>query len=289
MSTSTASVVARPRLRGGQLASLGIFELVLLGYAAIVVYPLLVMLASSLKSTGEIFQDPLALVPPSLRLSNYAQAWDQAHFGTYFQNSLLVGVVSVIFILLFGSMAAYVLARYPFPGNQLVYLLFLLGFMVPIRLAIVPLFILMRDLHLLDSLVGLVVVYVAGGMPFTIFILVNFFRRIPRDLEEAARIDGAGTFGIYWRIMLPLVRPALATVAIFEFLHVWNDFFFPLIFIGSPSLRTIPLGMSAFFGEYANNWGLLFAGLSISIVPVLVLFLLMSRQFIAGLTAGAIR
>jgi raffinose/stachyose/melibiose transport system permease protein len=280
----------RPRrLSLGQIGSVALFEMVLLAYAAVVVYPLVLMLASSLKTTGEIFKDPLSLVPSAPRFANYVDAWEQARFGTCFQNSVFVGVVSVALILFFGSMAAFVLGRYQFWGSNFIYLLFLLGFMVPIRLAIVPLFVLMRDLRLLDTLWSLIVVYVAGGMPFTIFLLVSFFRRIPRDLEDAARIDGANAFQIYYRIMVPLVRPALATVALFEFLKVWNDFFFPLIFIRSESLRTVPLGMSVFFGEYSNDWGLLFAGLSISIVPVVVLFLLMSKQFIAGLTAGAVK
>ncbi len=273
----------------GRVIRVSLIQLVLLAYAAVVLYPLLIMVASSLKTTGEIFQNPLGLIPDRIRFSNYTEAWYQANFGTYFKNSIVVGGVSVLVILFFGSMAAYVLARFPFPGNRLIYLLFLAGFMIPVRLAIVPLFIMMRDLHLLDTLWSLICVYVAGGMPFTIFILVNFFRRIPRDLEDAAVVDGASPFQVYYQISLPLVRPALATVGLFHFLNIWNDFFFPLIFIRSEGLRTIPLGISTFFGEYSNNWSLLFAALSISILPVIVLYLLTSKQFISGLTAGAIK
>jgi raffinose/stachyose/melibiose transport system permease protein len=247
------------------------------------------MVASSLKTTGEIFANPLSLVPESIRLANYVEAWNQANFGTYFRNSIFVCVVSVVLILFFGSMAAYVLARFSFPGNRAIYLLFLAGFMIPVRLAIVPLFIMMRDLQLLDTLWSLILVYIAAGMPFTIFLMVNFFRHIPRDLEDAAVLDGAGPFQVYYQIMLPLVRPALATVGLFHFLNVWNDFFFPLIFIRSENLRTVPLGVSTFFGEYTNDWALMFAALSISILPVIVVYLLASRQFITGLTAGAIK
>ncbi len=291
MSIRSTGIDWLPRRRpsGGRLVIAGLLQLVLLAYAAVVVYPLLIMVVSSLKTTGEIFQNPLDLIPESIRLANYAEAWNQANFATYFKNSVFVSVVSVVVILFFGSMAAYVLARFPFPGNRLIYLLFLAGFMIPIRLAIVPLFIMMRDLRLLDTLWSLVCVYVAGGMPFTIFLLVNFFRHIPRDLEDAAVIDGAGPFQVYYQIMLPLVRPALATVGLFHFLNVWNDFFFPLIFIRSEELRTIPLGISTFFGEYSNDWALLFAGLSISIAPVIIVYLLTSKQFISGLTAGAIK
>ena len=272
------------RFTGGSL-----IQLLLVGYALLVVYPLLIMVASSLKTTGEIFANPLSLIPQSIRLSNYADAWNQANFGTYFRNSIFVGVVSVLLILFFGSMAAYVLARFSFPGNRVIYLLFLAGFMIPVRLAIVPLFIMMRDLRLLDTLWSLILVYIASGMPFTIFLMVNFFRHIPRDLEDAAVLDGAGPFQVYYQIMLPLVRPALATVGLFHFLNVWNDFFFPLIFIRSENLRTVPLGVSTFFGEYSNDWALLFAALSISIVPVIIVYLLASKQFIAGLTSGAIK
>lgn len=267
----------------------GLVHILLLGYAAVVVYPLLIMIASSLKTTGEIYDNPLSLIPQTIRFANYANAWEQANFGTYFRNSIFVGFVSVFFILFFGSMAAYVLARFPFRGNRAIYLLFLAGFMIPVRLAIVPLFIMMRDLRLLDTLWSLILVYIAAGMPFTIFLMVNFFRHIPSDLEDAAVLDGAGPFQVYYQIMLPLVRPALATVGLFHFLNVWNDFFFPLIFIRSEDLRTVPLGVSTFFGEYSNDWALLFAALSISIVPVIIVYLLASKQFISGLTAGAIK
>lgn len=287
----------RPRGKGRSLfhgtpallAGKGLIQLLLLSYGVLVVYPLLIMLASSLKTTGEIFANPLSLIPETIRLANYVEAWNQANFGTYFRNSVFVGTVSVALILFFGSMAAYVLARFSFPGNRAIYLLFLAGFMIPIRLAIVPLFVMMRDLHLLDTLWSLIVVYIAGGMPFTIFLMVNFFRHIPRDLEDAAILDGAGPFQVYHQIMLPLVRPALATVGLFHFLNVWNDFFFPLIFIRSANLRTVPLGVSTFFGEYSNDWSLMFAALSISIMPVIIVYVLTSKQFIAGLTAGAIK
>jgi raffinose/stachyose/melibiose transport system permease protein len=291
MSTRSEGDIGSPvhRRSMGRLVGGTLIQLVLIGYAIVVVYPLLIMLASSLKTTGEIFANPLSLIPETIRLGNYVAAWNQANFGTYFRNSIFVCAVSVTLILFFGSMAAYILARFSFPGNRAIYLLFLAGFMIPIRLAIVPLFIMMRDLHLLDTLWALILVYVAGGMPFTIFLMVNFFRHIPGDLEDAAVLDGAGPFQVYYQIMLPLVRPALATVGLFHFLNVWNDFFFPLIFIRSENLRTVPLGVSTFFGEYTNDWSLMFAALSISIMPVIVVYLLASKQFIAGLTSGAIK
>lgn len=290
MSTSREQVAVTHERRGmGRYVVTGLIQLVLVAYGLIVVYPLLIMIASSLKTTGEIFANPLQLIPETARFINYVDAWNQANFGTYFRNSIFVGLVSVFMILWFGSMAAFVLARFSFPGNRAVYLLFLAGFMIPVRLAIVPLFIMMRQLHLLDTLWSLILVYIAGGMPFTIFLMVNFFRHVPRDLEDAAILDGAGPFQVYYQIMLPLVRPALATVGLFHFLNVWNDFFFPLIFIRSENLRTVPLGVSTFFGEYTNDWALMFAALSISILPVIAVYLMASKQFIAGLTSGALK
>jgi len=261
-------------------------QIVLIGYAALVVYPLLIMVASSLKTTGEIFANPLSLVPATVRLGNYVDAWNQANFGTYFRNSIFVCVVSVLLILFFGSMAAYVLARFSFPGNRAIYLLFLAGFMIPIRLAIVPLFIMMRDLHLLDTLWSLIVVYIAGGMPFTVFLLVSFFRHIPRDLEDAAVLDGAGPFQVYYQIMLPLVRPALATVGLFQFLNVWNDFFFPLIFIFDEDYKTVPFAAINSIGQYRTDWGVVFASLAMSIVPVLIMYVLLARQIREGVGVG---
>jgi raffinose/stachyose/melibiose transport system permease protein len=251
-------------------------------------FPILVMLVSGFKSTVEIFTNPFGL-PAKWTLSNYVTAWNKANFALYFRNSVLVSAFSIAGIVLVSSMAAYILARYDFPLKRVVYLYILAGLVLPARLAVIPIFLLMRNIGLLNSLAGLVIVYVASGISFSAFLLTNFFRSIPMDLEDSARMDGAGSFRIYWRINLPLLRPALATVAIFNFINVWNDFFFPLIFINARAKRTIPLGIQAFFGEYAIQWDLLFAGLNIAIIPVVVFFLILSRQFISGLTEGAIR
>jgi len=161
--------------------------------------------------------------------------------------------------------------------------------MFPIRLAIVPLFVMFRDFQLLDTLHGLVLVYAASGLPFAIFVMTSFVRSLPRELDEAAGIDGAGHFTIYRRIMLPLATPALAVVGIYSAVNVWNDYFLPLIFIRSPELRTLPLGITTFFGEHATQWDLVFAGLSITAVPLVLLFVALNKQFVQSLTAGAIR
>jgi raffinose/stachyose/melibiose transport system permease protein len=251
-------------------------------------YPIAIMLVSSFKTTREIFLKPFNL-PAVWRWQNYVSAWERANFANYFKNSILVTSASIVAILLVASMAAYVIARFDFKGRRLVYLYLIAGLALPARLAIIPIFLIMRNLQLLDKLSGLVVVYTAGGVAFSMFLLVNFFKKLPRDIEDSAKIDGASPFRIYWQIDLPLLKPALVTVAMFNFIDVWNDFFFPLILLSSKAKKTIPLGLQAFFGEYTIEWDVLFAALSISFVPILVVFLILSKQFIAGLTEGALK
>jgi raffinose/stachyose/melibiose transport system permease protein len=255
-------------------------------YSFVCLYPFFLMIVSSFKETGEIFQDPFG-IPANPSFEAYRTAWEIGNFNTYFWNSVFVTTTSVAVVLLVGSMAAYPIGRYEFRGRNFLYLYFLSGLMLPIKLGIVPLFFLMTSLGLYDTRLSLILVYSASGLPFAVFVLAAFFRTLPRDLEEAARMDGAGEFRIYWRIMLPLIRPALATVAIFNFIQLWNDFFFPLILIQTDELRTIPVGLTNFFGTYQNDWALIFAGLTIASLPLMVLFLFASKQIIHGLTEGA--
>lgn len=270
--------------RAWQLAGYGFLVL----NSLIALYPVFIMVMSGFKTLPEIMFAPLAL-PKSWSLANYAQVWYQAGFNVYFKNSLLVSILAVATILTTGSIAAYVLGRYRFRGNTLIYSFFLVGLTLPIKLGILPLFMLIRSLHLFDTLGALVLIYTAIEIPFSVFILTGFFRSLPVELEEAARLDGCGDFAIFYRIMLPLVRPALATVGIFAFDVVWNDFFFPLIFLRSDGLKTLPLGLTVFFGEYQTNWSMLFAGLTLSTIPLIIVFLFASKQFIGGLTAGAVK
>ncbi len=263
-----------------------IFFLALLAF--INLYPIGIMILSSFKSTREIFMKPFNL-PSVWRWQNYVSAWQRADFAVYFKNSILVTAISIAAILLVSSMAAYVIARFDFKGKRYIYLYLLAGLALPTRLAIIPIFLLMRSMHLLDKLSGLVIVYTAGGIAFSVFLLVNFFKKLPRDIEDSAMIDGAGPFRIYWKIDLPLLKPALVTVAMFNFIDVWNDFFFPLILLSSKAKKTIPLGLQAFFGEYTIEWDVLFAALNISVLPVLIVFLILSKQFIAGMTEGALK
>lgn len=260
-------------------------HLLLWGYAVVAVGPLLFMLLSSLRSGQEIFSDPLGL-PGELYLDNYVKTWRDAEFATYFGNSLMVVAGAVFIGTAVSAMAAYALARYRFRGQGLLIAYFIAGLTLPIRLAAVPIFYLLASIGLIDSRVGLALVYAASGVPFSIFILAAFFRGLPNELEEAARMDGAGEFRIFGLVMLPLVRPALATVALFQFVQLWNDFFFPLILLRTTEKYTLPVGLTYFFGQYQTDWGAVFAGLVITTLPLVLVFLLLTRHIVSGLVAG---
>jgi raffinose/stachyose/melibiose transport system permease protein len=275
---------SRPRRWRVQPSSVAI-AVVLWGYAAMVLGPLLLVVINSLRPTSEIFADPIAL-PERVSLDSYVTAWTDANFGRYFFNSLGITVAAVALATTVSVLAAYPLGRYRFRGSTLLSLFFLSGLMLPFRLAILPLFLMLDSLNLVDTRTGLVLVYAATGIPFSVFILTAFFRQLPGDLSDAASIDGAGEFQVFSRVMLPLVRPALSTVMVFQFVPLWNDFFFPLVLLRSSDKWTLPVGMTRFFGEFQTDWSTLFAGLLIATLPLIVLFLVATKQIISGLTAG---
>ncbi|KIL42509.1 sugar ABC transporter permease [Gordoniibacillus kamchatkensis] len=256
--------------------------------ALISLYPIFLMLVSSLKTNIQILKNPVAL-PTKLSFAAYEKLWKQIPFGSYLTNSILVSVLAVLLILLLGVFASYYIARYQFRWNGALYFFFLLGMMIPIKLGIVPLFMLMKNLGLLNNMGSLLSIYTAIGLPISILILTGFFRTLPRELEEAARIDGCADFGVIRHVLVPLMRPALGTVMIINFITVWNDFFFPLIFIQDDAKKTIPVGMMSLFGQYSADWSMLFAGLTLASLPMLILFILASRQFMDGMTAGAVK
>jgi raffinose/stachyose/melibiose transport system permease protein len=260
-------------------------HLLLWAYAVVAVGPLLFMLMSSLRPGREIFSDPLGL-PSGFYFGNYVEAWEDAQFATYFSNSLLVVTAAVFTGTAVSAMAAYALARYRFRGQGILIAFFIAGLTLPIRLAAVPIFYLLASMGLIDSRIGLALVYAASGVPFSMFILAAFFRGLPGELEEAARLDGAGEFRIFGLVMLPLVRPALATVALFQFVQLWNDFFFPLILLRTQEKYTLPVGLTYFFGQYQTDWGAVFAGLVITTLPLVIVFLLLTRHIVSGLVAG---
>ena len=258
----------RKRFRFADLAT----GVLLWGYAAVVLIPLLLVVSNTMRTSREIFKDPVGF-PTSINFDSYVRAWQEASFNIYFFNSVIITVSAVALATAVSASAAYVLGRYRFTGSRYISAYFLAGLMLPFRLAIVPLFLLLNNLGLVDNRFGLILVYAATGIPFSVFILAAFFRQLPQELSEAARIDGAGEFTIFGRVMLPLVRPALATVVVFQFVPLWNDFFFPLVLLRSTDKWTLSVGMTRFFGEFQADWSTLFAGLIITTLPLIIIFL----------------
>jgi len=273
---------------GGQMVKNGAIQAVLLLNAFIMIYPLFVMVISSFKTNAEIFTSPFAL-PHSFSLANAGKVWTDTNFVRYLANSIGVTAASIVLIVIFSTMAAYAIARYEFRGNALILMFFLSGMTVPLKLAIIPLFIQLDTLHLIDTYAGLVLVYVAMGIPSAVFIMTGFLRALPRELEEAPRIDGASEWQVMMLVMLPLARPAMVIVAIQNAVPIWNDFFFPLILITSDSLKTLPHGLTVFMGEFTTNWGVLFTGLSLAALPITLVYIALSRHFIAGITQCAVK
>jgi ABC-type glycerol-3-phosphate transport system permease component len=267
----------------------------LLAYAAWVVFPMVWLAYSSLKPDAAIFRDTFALPQlDDLRFDNYVRAWRGASFGDYFFNSVLVTAVSVALIVGLGAMAAYALARFYHPAARVTFWLFLAGLMIPAQLAVVPLFFEMKALGLLNSRLGLILVYTANGLPFAVFVLAGFFRALPRSLYEAATIDGCGEFAAFWRVMLPLARPGLVTVAIFQFIGVWKEYFFAYMLVGGDpdgSSRTLPLGLAnlSITSQFRTDYGMLFAGLVLVTIPILVVFIALQRHIVKGIAAGALK
>lgn len=275
----------------GLLATLGrdgLIQIILIANTVFMLAPIMIMVFSAFKTNAQIFQSPFSL-PDFTHVGSIMRVWSETNFLTYLGNSLIVTSASIALILTLGTMAAYAIARYEFRGSSFVLLFFLAGLTLPLKLAIIPLFIQMRDFGLLDSHWSLICIYVATGLPTTVFIMTGFIRTLPSELEDAARMDGASEARIMWSIMLPLVRPAMVIAAIQNIVPIWNDFFFPLIFIQNDSLKTLPQGLTTFMGEFGTDWGVLFSGLSLSALPVIILYIALSRQFISGMTAGAVK
>ncbi|MCW3473493.1 carbohydrate ABC transporter permease [Limobrevibacterium gyesilva] len=272
----------------GERAKHGLIQLLLAINAVVMLYPLVVMVLSAFKSNAELFASPFAL-PESFAFTNAARVWNETSFVRYLLNSTLVTAAAIAGILVFGTMAAYAIARYPFPGRSAVFLFFLSGLMVPLKLAIIPLFIQLGAMGLIDTRAGLVLVYIAMGLPSAVFIMTGFLRTLPGELEESARIEGASEARVMLSIMLPLARPALVITGIQNAVPIWNDFFFPLVFITTDALKTLPQGLTVFMGEYNTDWGVLFAGLTLAALPITLVYIVLSRQFIAGMTQGAIK
>jgi N-acetylglucosamine transport system permease protein len=278
-----------PRTRGDVAVSAAShFTLIL--WSIVVIAPLLWTLLSSFKTSREIFESPFSL-PGDWSLTNYRTAWTQERFGDYFLNTVAVVASALVIVMLLGSMCAYVLARFQFPGNRLIYYMMLACLTFPIFLAIVPLFKLMQNFHLLNRQPGLVVVYVAFALPFTVFFLYPFFRRLPDEIAEAAAVDGAGEWRTFFQVMLPMAKPGIASVAIFNFLGLWNQFLLPVALNSDQDNYVLAQGMSRFASGagYSVDFGSLFAAVIITVLPVLFMYVIFQRQLAGSVTQGTMK
>lgn len=265
-----------------------VVTLIVLGVIALaIVFPFIWMLFTSFKPEAQIAQYPPKLFPDTWTLENYENVWNRIPFARLLLNSIiLAGGVTVISLLL-DSMAAYALSRLEFPGRDAIFIVILVALMLPFQVMFIPLFVVVHDLGMLDSYSGLIVPRATNA--FGIFMLRQFFMTLPRELDEAARIDGASEFGIYWRIILPLSGPALATLAIFHFMYNWNDFLWPLLITSSTEMRTLPAGLALFVGQHVVEYGVVMAGAVLTLLPLLIAFLFAQRYFIQGIAMTGIK
>jgi ABC-type glycerol-3-phosphate transport system permease component len=267
--------------RGGQY-------LLLILFLVLSLYPVVLMWASALKTSREIAQDPLAL-PTSLNVENLQKAWTVGRFDRYLGNTVLYSVAIVTGVVVLSSLAGYSLARLRVAHQRVIFVGFLLGLMVPFQSIMIPLYYLLRDINVLGTYWAMILPSIGLGLPFGVFYMRAFFRGLPGELADAGRVDGGSEWQVFSQIMLPLARPGLATLAVFQLLTTWNSFLVPLVFVQRDELRPIALGAMFFSGRYTADRGLIAAGVTISIVPIVVLYLFMQRQFIRGITAGALK
>lgn len=261
---------------------------VLLTFLAVFLVPFVWIWFSALKTQIEIEINPFGL-PANPNWANFVQAWTVGHFSQYVGNSVIYCVTIVTGVVALSSMAGYALARMPMPGGNVILMIFLLGVMVPFQSVMIPLYYLLRDLHILGTYFAFIIPGTALGLPFGIFLMRGFFRGLPTEIPDAARVDGANEWMVFSRIMLPLARPGLTTLVVFQFMFTWNAFLMPLVFLQRDNLRPVALGMMFYFGRFTSDQSLIAAGATIAMGPIVILYLFLQRQFIRGITAGAVR
>lgn len=263
---------------------------ILILYTALALFPILLVIMNSFKARKAIFGSPLSFPTPStFSLIGYDKVFGDSSVVSYYINSITVTGGTIFFTLLFGAMAAWALTEYKFRWNTTLALFLAIGIMVPIRLGSVSIIQLIVQMNLINTLTALILVYTAQNLPLSIFILSEFIAQIPKDLREAARCDGLSEYNIFFFIVMPLIRPAMATVAVFTMIPVWNDLWFPLLLAPTGGKQTITLGIQQFLGQYITDWNSVLAALSTAIIPVLILYVIFSRQLIRGLTSGAVK
>jgi ABC-type glycerol-3-phosphate transport system permease component len=253
------------------------------------IFPFIYMISTSLKGPVYVFELPPRLIPSHPTLQNFVSAWTSNNFGRYFLNSLGVTVVTTLLVVWLGSMMAFAFARFEFALKKPLYYLVMFFMMMPAMSLIVPQFILAARLKQVDTLSGLVLLYVAQNIPLATFLLRGFLEQVPREIEEAALIDGASAWDVYWQVLLPLSKPALATAAIFASLGAWDEYVWAFTILNTPEKRTLPVGIAAFHGVHLSDWGLVFAASLIAVAPVIALFVALQKYFIKGMTAGALK
>lgn len=261
-------------------------------WTLLVIYPLLWSILGSFKTNQQfLLNEPWSLPEWPFEWANFTTVWNNYHLGTYFMNSLIVTVVSTVLALLLSSTTSYIIARFPFRGSMALYNLYLSSMMIPLILGLIPLFFLLSNLYLDNSLLGLILVYTVTNLPFGVFVLVGFFRSMPKELDEAASIDGSSHYGVFFRIMLPLAKPGLISVGMMNVLNIWNEYIIGTVLVNDPEKYTIPVGIAIMQAEmqYRTEWGPLFAGLLLSIIPVLILYMIFQKQITSGMMAGAIK
>jgi ABC-type glycerol-3-phosphate transport system permease component len=276
------------RLRLSETGSNATKYALLIIFLLIFLVPFIWIWSSALKTSIEIARDPFAL-PSAFRWQNLEKAWTVGRFDRYIWNSIIYCVAIVGGVAALSCMAGYALALLPLPGRNWLTLVFLLGLMVPFQSVMIPLYYLLRDFELLGTYWAFIVPGIALRLPFGIFLMRGFFRGLPPELADAARLDGANEWGVFRQVMLPLARPGLATLVVFQFIYTWNQFAMPLIFVQKDDLRPVSLGTLFFFGRFTADRGMIAAGVTISMLPVVVLYLLLQRRFIEGITAGALK
>ncbi|MFD2924535.1 carbohydrate ABC transporter permease [Halobacillus naozhouensis] len=256
----------------------------------ITVYPVFWLLMSSLKAPGEFSTSPMYTLPESFHIQNYIDAWKDGNMGVYFRNSIIATFPSLLFIILFGAAAAFAIEKMRWKISRGMLLVFLVGIMVPVPIVLLPLFTIFFNVGLLNNLLGLILVYVAFGLPLTIFLFTSYFKAVPNELIESAVMDGASIYRIFISIAMPMIMNAVVTVTLVQFFFVWNDLIFAMTFISDSELRTIQTGLMSFSGEYGQRqWGPTFAAISMAVLPTLILYLFLNKTVMKGMTSGAVK
>jgi raffinose/stachyose/melibiose transport system permease protein len=264
------------------------YHIVMIIWSLIVLFPIWVLIINSFKTRLTIYNNPF-WIPKKWNFTNYGAVFKDSDFLIYFKNSLIVVILSLLLVVILSSFAAYALASWKSKTSHVLFFIMISGMMLPIKIASIKILEIIRFLGLINTIWALIPIYVAMGIPIGIFILTEFIRELPPDLTNAALIDGAGRFKIFTLIIAPLIKPAISTVAIYNLIPFWNDLWFPLILITDDKSKTLLLGVTRLFGQYQTDWSKVLAVLTLSAIPVLLLYLSMSRQFIEGATAGAIK